>query len=245
VLVLVSKVSRSYLTRPKCELIREVGGRGFGADMPIIGVPAREDAPLLGAVMVGVVAIVVGVVDVKTPVAKLPEQTLLLWVVGVRLVALEAVREGGGLTMLVFAQYKALVALHVIVIVFVLWPFTSNETGKVMSRRGGRAALVKMRDKVGTNHSMGEASLSVQKLTLKLLLTIFNGHLLPLAILHLIDVRPVPMDVSNDARVLKVSKCVVNKGASSVGGMEDVMVRVFRTRAIEIRGGERTHVEGE
>jgi hypothetical protein len=75
VLVLISKISRPHLTRPKCELVGEVGGRGLGADTPIVGVPAREDAPLLGAAMVGVIAVVVGVVDAEAPIAEFPERT--------------------------------------------------------------------------------------------------------------------------------------------------------------------------
>jgi hypothetical protein len=161
VLVLISKVSCSHLTRPKCELVGEVSGGGLGVDMHVVGVPARKDAPLLGAAVVGVVAVVMGVVSAEAPVAELPERALLLWVVGVHLVALEAVREGGGLTMLALAQHKALIALRVVVIIFILQSFTSDETGNGASGRGGRAALVKMGDEAGTNSGMGEATLSV------------------------------------------------------------------------------------
>jgi hypothetical protein len=83
-------------------------------------VPTRKNAPLLGAVMVRVITVVVSVVDAKAPVAELLEWALLLWVVGVCLIALEAVREGGRLTVLAFAQYKTLVAWHVIIVVFIL-----------------------------------------------------------------------------------------------------------------------------
>jgi hypothetical protein len=205
VFVLVSKIGRSRLARPEGELVGEIGGRGLGADTPIVGVPARKDAPLLGAAVVGVIAIVMGVVDAKTPVAKLPEQTLRFWMVGVRLIALEAVRVGGGSTALALAQRKALTALHVVVVLFILRPFAGNEAREVANSGGSRAALVEMGDKMSADGGMGEATLSIQKLTLKPLLIVLDGGPLPLAALSLIDIGAVPMDVSDDARVLEVS----------------------------------------
>jgi hypothetical protein len=187
-----------------------------------------------------------GVVDTETPVTQLPEQVLLLWVVGVRLVALEAVGEGGGLTALALTQYKTLVILHIVVVVaFILWSFTGNETGKGTGGRGSGAMLVEMGNKVGLNSSMGKTTLSIKKLTLKLLLVAFKGYLLPLAALHLVNIRAVPMDVSNDARVLEIGKGIVDEGAGSVRGMKNVVVCIFRTRAIEIGGWERTRIERE
>jgi hypothetical protein len=161
VLVLVSKVSRSHLTRPKCELVREVGGRGLGTDTPVVGVPARKDAPLLGAAVVGVIAIMVGVVDAKAPVAQLPEWTLRFWMVGVHLVALEAVGVRGGLTALALAQCKTLVTLYVVIVIFILGPFASNKAREGASRRGSGAALVKEGDEMGANSGVGEMALSV------------------------------------------------------------------------------------
>jgi hypothetical protein len=238
VLVLVSEVSHSCLTRPKWELVGEVGGGGLGANTPVVGVPTGKDAPLLGAAVVRVVAIVMGVVDAKAPVAELPERTLLLWMVGVHLVALEAIGEGGGLTALALAQHKALVALRVIIVVFILGPFAGDETGEGASRGSGGATLVEMGDEAGVDGSMGETTLSVQKLTLKLLLIVLDGDLLPLAALSLVDIRAVPVDVSDDARVFEISKGLVDEGAGSVGGVKDVVVRVFGTRAIKIGRGE-------
>jgi hypothetical protein len=78
VLILISKVSHSHLTRPKCELVGEVGGGGLGADMPVVGVPAREDAPLLGVVVMGVITVVMGVVNAEAPVTEFLKWTLLL-----------------------------------------------------------------------------------------------------------------------------------------------------------------------
>jgi hypothetical protein len=195
--------------------------------------------------MVWVVTIVVGVVDAETPVAQLPKRTLHFGVVGVCLVALEAVGVGGGLTVLSFAQCKALAALHVVVATFILGPFASDETGESVSRGSGRVVLIEIGYEASADGSMGEAALGVQKLTFKLLLVVLNGNLLPLAALSLVDIRAVPMDVSNDARVLEVSKSLVDEGANSVGGVEDVVVRIFRTGAVEIGGREGACVKRE
>jgi hypothetical protein len=101
VFILISKVGRPNLARPKCELVGKVSGGGLGTDTSIVRVPARKNAPLHSAAVIGVVAVMMSVVDAKVPIAELPEQALLLWVVGVCFIALEAVGEGGGLTALV------------------------------------------------------------------------------------------------------------------------------------------------
>jgi hypothetical protein len=80
-------------------------------------------------------------------------------VVGVLLVALEAVREGGGLTVLVLTQYKALAALFIVIVV--LWSFAYNETGEGMSRRGGWMTLVKMGDKVDVDSGIGKMMVGI------------------------------------------------------------------------------------
>jgi hypothetical protein len=77
------------------------------------------------------------------------------------------------------------------------------------------------------------------------LFIVLNGDLLPLAALSLVDVRAIPMDVSNDARVLEVGKGIVDEGAGSVGRMENVVVRIFRTRTVKVGGGERSCVKRE
>ena len=76
----------------KVEVIGEVSGRDLGADwMAKVRVPARHDAPTLGALIVGLVAVVVGVLSAVAPPAGLPEWTLLVWMVGQVLVTLEAI----------------------------------------------------------------------------------------------------------------------------------------------------------
>jgi hypothetical protein len=53
------------------------------------------------------------------------------------------------------------------------------------------------------------------------------------------------VDISDDARVLEVSKGIVDKGTGSVGGMEEVVVCVFGTRVVEVGRGEGACVKRE
>jgi hypothetical protein len=53
------------------------------------------------------------------------------------------------------------------------------------------------------------------------------------------------MDVSNDTRVFEIGEGIVDEGVSSVGGVEDVVVRVFWTRTIKIGGGKGACMERE
>jgi hypothetical protein len=103
--------------------------------------------------------------------------------------------------------------------------------------------LVEMGDETGADGGVGEATLSIQKLALKLLFIVLDGDLLPLAALGMVDVQAIPMDVSNDARIFEISKGLINEGAGDVGRVENVMVRVFGTRAIEVGGRKGAHVE--
>jgi hypothetical protein len=52
-----------------------------------------------------------------------------------------------------------------------------------------------------------------------------------------VSVGTKPVDVSDNTRVLESFDCVVNDGTCSVGGVKDVEVRVFRTRASVVGGG--------
>jgi hypothetical protein len=97
----------------------------------------------------GVIIVMVSVVNAEAPVTEFPEWALSLWVVGVLLIALEAVREGGGLTMLMLAQYKVLAALSIVA--FVFWSFSCNETRESVSRGGSWTLLIMSR----THYFMG------------------------------------------------------------------------------------------
>ena len=65
-----------------------------------------------------------------------------------------------------------------------------------------------------------------------------------LNISQLILVHPVPVYVCNDPWIFKVNESVVDKKATSGGGMENIEVGVFDPRAIEVGRGEGPSVKG-
>jgi hypothetical protein len=77
------------------------------------------------------------------------------------------------------------------------------------------------------------------------LLIVLDGSFLPLAALCLVKVRAEPVDIGNDPRVLEIGKSIINKGAGSVGGVKDVVVHIFGTRAVEVGERKRMCVERE
>jgi hypothetical protein len=66
---------------------------------------------------------------------------------------------------------------------------------------------------------------------------------LPLVSIKQVGVRTEPVDISDHTRVFKGDDCVVDEEASGMRGVENVMVRIFRTGTIEVRGRERASVE--
>ena len=70
-------------------------GQHSGAPIPKIEVSSGNSAELSVTLLVGNVTIVVCMLSAETPATHLPEGTLLLNMVGARLVALEAVGELG------------------------------------------------------------------------------------------------------------------------------------------------------
>ena len=88
------------------EHVGQLGGDLF-AFVAGVGVPARDDAAVLGTGRMGFFAIVVSVVGAEAPATSLPEWTLQLWVVRFCLVALETVGEDW-FASLPLAQYGTL-----------------------------------------------------------------------------------------------------------------------------------------
>ena len=77
------------------QLVAQGGGRHSCAHIPEIGMSMGNSAILSITLFMGAVTIVMLVLGAKTPVARLPEGTLLLNMVGTRLVAFEAIGELG------------------------------------------------------------------------------------------------------------------------------------------------------
>jgi len=70
-------------------------GQHSSAPIPKIGVDGGDCAKLGIALLMGNVAVIVCVLSAKTPAARLPERALLLYVIGMRLIALETIRKLG------------------------------------------------------------------------------------------------------------------------------------------------------
>jgi hypothetical protein len=66
---------------------------------------------------------------------------------------------------------------------------------------------------------------------------------LPLVSIEQVGVRAQPVHISNYTRVFKGNDCIIDEEASSMRGVENVMVCVFGTGAIKVGGRERTGVE--
>ena len=86
------------------ELVGERGRRDFRANwVAIVGVRDGNNAPTLGALVVGGVTVIVSMMDAVAPPTSLPEGAFYLWVIGFVLIALETVGKGR-LASLSFAQ---------------------------------------------------------------------------------------------------------------------------------------------
>jgi hypothetical protein len=66
---------------------------------------------------------------------------------------------------------------------------------------------------------------------------------LPLVAVKQVSIRAEPVDVRDHTRVFERDDCIVDEEASGMRGVENVMVRIFRTGTIEIGGRERASVE--
>jgi len=75
--------------------VTQSGGRHSSAPISEIGMNGRDRAKFGVTLLMGNGTIVVRMLSTKTPAARLPERTLLLHVIGARLIALEAIRELG------------------------------------------------------------------------------------------------------------------------------------------------------
>jgi hypothetical protein len=129
-----------------------------------MGVPGGDDTAGGGTGEVGLGAVVVGVLGVKTPAASLPEGALRLTMVWLVLVALETVGEAGftsaSLSEDDAASERVFSRFHI------RWTLGSEDARDAGWRRCGRAVSVKMRDKTGADGGVGKATVGSQELVL-------------------------------------------------------------------------------
>jgi hypothetical protein len=208
-------------------------------------VPSGDNAAASGALVVRVFTVVVGVLRAEAPPAGLPEGALVATVVGLLLVTFEAIGEGW-LAPSSLAQYGAACDCDISVHIFIIiWRSLSGVNGG--DRHGGwsgGACFVQVREESGTDGGMGKAALHIEQLTLDATLVVLYLRATPLEPFKLVNIGAVPMDVSYDSRVSKIDDSVVNALKCCVGGVEDAVIRIFRTRTSEIGGREGASVEG-
>jgi len=195
------------------------------------------------ALFMGTIAIIVCVLSAKTPVARLPEGTLLLNVVGMRLVAFEAIREFGLASSTLLAQ-NSVTLKTVFTFLDVRWSLSSENAGDVDGISGGRANAVKVGNKSGANGSVSKVAFHYIEFALGVALPFVELDLLALYRLKLALTCLIPINISNNPRILEIYDGVVDEKAGGGGWMEDIEVIIFDPRMIEIGSGMCSRMKG-
>ena len=118
-----------------------------------VGVPGGDDAAASGALEVGVFTVIVSMLCAEAPPTCLPQGTFFAAVVGLLLVALEAVWEGWQAPSS-FAQHSA-AHDRGISVRRIVWGSLGSMNGRNgHGGRSGRSLLVEVRGKAGANSCM-------------------------------------------------------------------------------------------
>ena len=124
------------------------------------------------------------------------------------------------------------------------WPLSGENAWDVdgISRRG--TDMVKMRNKSGAHSGTSEVSFHHTEFCLSVVFPFvkFNSltfHCLEFALMHLI-----PIDISNNARILEIDDSIVDEKSGSGVGMKNVEVIILDPRTIEIGSRVCTCMEG-
>ena len=230
--IIPSSALHVILGGDEVNLVLEAGIRELGAVFEV-GMPGGNNATAGGALEVGVFAVVMSMLRTEAPPTGLPQQALFTTVVGLLLVALEAVGEGWQ-ALSSFAQHSA-AHDHGIGVRHIVRRFLGGMDGRDRhGGRSGRSLLVEVRDEAGADGCMCQATLDVKQLTLNATLVILYLCATPFEPFELVNIGAVPVDVSDYSRVAKGNNCIVDKLECSVGRVEDGVVHVLGTRASEI-----------
>ena len=104
-----------------------------------------------------------------------------------------------------------------------------------VSGRGTDA--IKMGNELGVNSSISEVPFHHAELRLSVVLPLIELNPLALYRLEFALMRPIPIDISDDTRVLEIDDGVVDEESGSRGGVENVEVVILDPRMVEIGGG--------
>ena len=116
--------------------------------------------------------------------------------------------------------------------------------GNVDGISGRGTNTVEVRGESGADSSVGEVSLHHTKLALGTAFSSIKFNSLALYHLEFVLVCLIPIDVSNNTRVLEIYNGIVDEESRGGGGVKDVKVIVFDPRTVKVGGGVCSCVEG-
>jgi len=219
------------------------GGRHGHAHVPKIAVSIRDSAVLSVTLLMGVIAIVMCMLGAKAPTACLPEGALLLNVVGTRLVAFEAIRKFGFASLTPLAQ-DGMALETIFALLNVRWSLSSEDAGDMNSIGGRRSNAVEVRDKSGANSCVSEVAFNHVEFVLSITFSFVKLDSLALYRLELILTCSIPINVSNNPRILEIYDGIVDEKAGGGRWMEDVEVVIFDPRTIEVGSRMCSRIKG-
>jgi len=122
----------------------------------------------------------------------------------------------------------------------------SSEDARDVDGVSGRGTdTVKVGNESGANSSVSKMSFHHAELALGTIFPLVKLNSLAFYRLEFTLMRLIPINISNNTGILEIDDGVVDEELGSGGGMENVEVIVFDPRAIEVRGGVCTCMEGD
>jgi len=127
----------------------------------------------------------------------------------------------------------------------VRWSLSSKDVGNVddISRRGTN--VVEVGSELGANGSVSEVLFHHAGLALSIAFPSVELNLLALYCLKFILVCSVPIDISDNPRILEIYDSIVNEELGCGRGVKNVEVVIFDPRSIEIGSRVCTCVKGD
>ena len=112
-----------------------------------------------------------------------------------------------------------------------------ENTGDMYGVSGGGANTVEVRSELGANGSIGKVAFYRAELALGVILPPVELNLLALYRLEFTLMRLIPIDISDNTRVLEIYNGIVDEESRGGGRVEDIEVIILDPRAVEIGRG--------
>ena len=126
----------------------------------------------------------------------------------------------------------------------VRWSLGSEYTRDMDGVSGGGTDTVKMRNESGVHSSASKVSFHHTEFCLSVVFPLVKFNLLTFYRLEFALMHLIPIDVSNNTRILEIDDSVVDEKSGSGVGVENVKVVILDPRAVEIGSGVCTCMEG-